>query len=55
LKEREFLCNEQDSNEFIRVTPRWLISYHRGPLSEDEIKILIELRNGKSGELKRKN
>lgn len=44
LNEREFLYNKQDSNEFIKVKPRWLISYHRGPLSEEEIRHLMHSR-----------
>ena len=44
LNEREFLYNKQDSNEFIRLKPRWLISYHRGPLSEEEIRTLSSAR-----------
>ncbi|MBN2881067.1 DUF853 family protein [Candidatus Woesearchaeota archaeon] len=47
LRSLEFLYNEQDSKDLIDFTPRWLMSYHRGPLSEDEIKILREIGPGK--------
>jgi len=46
LKQGEFLYNEQDSNEVDVLKNRWLISYHRGPLSEDEITLLSKTSKG---------
>lgn len=46
LRQSEFIYNEQDSNSIDKIKARWLISYHRGPLSEEEISLISKITLG---------
>lgn len=52
LKIGDFVLNDAVSNRMTLMHARWLVSYHRGPLKPDEIRMVNEGDRPKEGELK---
>ena len=44
LESQKFLCQVGDPRTSAVVSPRWLITYHRGPLQDDEVSQLMKVR-----------
>ena len=44
LEKQKFLCQIGDPRTSAVVSPRWLITYHRGPLQDDEVSQLMKGR-----------
>ena len=51
LEKAKFLCQISDPRTSGLVSPRWLMSYHRGPLQDEEVSELMrEFKEGTSGQ-----